>query len=140
MSFRLPVALSLAWAIALPASATASVMAIGAGAFGAGATLTTFTGVADGTGVLTLALFDGTTAVGSLSFDGTPDPTFTGGFAGLLSTAPFDRVELTFDTSAVPAFAIDDIRTATVPEPALLVLFGVGLSAVALHRRRARRR
>src|SRR5262249_13831411 len=38
----------------------------------------------------TINLFNGATNVGSLSYNGVPDPTFTGGFAGIHSTIPFN--------------------------------------------------
>jgi hypothetical protein len=197
-------------------TASASVIGIGVGAFGPGSTLTTFTGLADGTevngltvdgilfqyslgngavvidggpgvtnnisppnivsignntGVLTLtlpsfvdtfgygfavlstvalpvgttiSLFDGVTPVGSLSYGAVPDPIFAGGFAGIQSTILFNRVQLTFNSTDAPAFAVDNIRTATtsvVPEPASLLLLGAGLSALgATARRRTRSR
>jgi hypothetical protein len=177
-------------AIFIP-NAQASVIAVGVGAFGAGSTLTTFTGLADGTevnglnvngilfsyslgngnlaidggpgttaniappnvvaignpsGILTMtfsgqaslfgfgyallntgavtnatsiALFQGATPVGGLSYNSVPDPAFSGGFAGISSTIPFDRAQVTFNSVAAPSFALDNIRTATtaaVPE------------------------
>jgi hypothetical protein len=65
----------------------------------------------------TIALFLGANPVGSLSYAGVPDPTFTGGFAGIQSTLPFDRVQLTFNSTVAPAFAVDNVRFAAIPEP-----------------------
>ena len=71
----------------------------------------------------TISLFSGTTNVGSLSYDGAPDPFFTGGFAGIRSTVPFDRVAITFNATAAPAFALDNIRlTPAIPEPSTTLL------------------
>lgn len=78
----------------------------------------------------TIALYSGATNVGTLSYDGVPDPLFTGGFAGIQSTIPFDSVQLSFDAALAPAFALDNIRiAATIPEPStlLLVLGGAAL-------------
>lgn len=83
----------------------------------------------------TISLFNGATLVGSGSYDGAPDPTFIGGFAGIQSTVPFDRVQLTFDTSNSVAFALDNIRTNSVPEPSLLLLFATGVGAIYRRRR-----
>jgi hypothetical protein len=51
-----------------------------------------------------------------------PDPSFTGGFAGIQSTLAFDRVAVTFNSVAAPAFALDNIRIASIPEPATIML------------------
>lgn len=89
----------------------------------------------------TISIFDGGTPLGTLSYNGSLDPIFAGGFAGLLSTLPFDRVQLTF-TAAVPAFAIDNVRiapaaTPAIPEPSTLLLTLSGAVGVvrALRRR-----
>ena len=58
----------------------------------------------------TISLFNGATAVGSMSYNGLPDPVFIGGFAGIQSTLPFNRATLTF-TNFAAAFAVDNIRT-----------------------------
>jgi len=196
----------------LASSALASTISVGPGAFGAGSTLTTFTGLANGTevngltingigfsyslgngqvlidggpgptndiappnivsvgndsGVLTLtlssfvdtfgygyallnggplsnattiSLFNGATSVGSLSYNSTPGPLFSGGFAGIQSTVAFNIVKVTFDSFDAPAFAIDDIRTfstaSSVPEPSTISLLGTGLGAFLLCCRR----
>jgi len=78
----------------------------------------------------TISLFSGTTSVGSLSYSGAPDPAFTGGFAGIESTIPFDRVALTFESTQSLAFAVDNIRFVTVtniPEPSTVLLAAAGL-------------
>lgn len=90
----------------------------------------------------TITLFNGVTNVGTLSFNGVVDPLFTGGFAGVFSTVAFDRVQLTFNSVAAPAFALDNIRISTnpVPEPATILLLSSGLVAVGENLRRRRRR
>jgi len=57
---------------------------------------------------LTITLFDGVTDVGSLTYGGSPDPTFTGGFAGIQSSIAFNSAEITFDHGI--AFAVDNIQ------------------------------
>ena len=88
----------------------------------------------------TITLFSGATNLGALSYNGVSDPTFTGGFAGIQSTVRFDRVQLTFNSVAAPAFAADNIRfadtTSTVPEPNTLVLMITGLVGLAFVRSR----
>lgn len=87
----------------------------------------------------TITLFNGSTNVGSLSFPGSPDPTFTGGFAGLTSTLPFNVVDLTFNSVNAPAFAADNFvfaNTSTVPEPETFGLVASGfLGLIAMKRR-----
>ncbi|WP_234800433.1 PEP-CTERM sorting domain-containing protein [Luteitalea pratensis] len=81
----------------------------------------------------TIRLFSGATDVGSLSYAGAPDPVFTGGFAGIQSTLLFNRVELTFNAVAAPAFALDNIRTSTaanVPEPGTMLLLTASLAVL----------
>ena len=105
-----------------------------ADAFGYGFAILTFTPVASAT---TVSLFNGVSAVGSLSFGGTPDPLFSGGFAGIQSTLPFNRVQVIFNSGAASAFALDNVRTRapTVPEPGSVRLIGLG-AGVLLRRRR----
>ena len=91
----------------------------------------------------TFSLFNGTTLVGSQSFSATPDLVVPGGFAGVRSTLPFNRVEATFNSAASLAFALDNIRrgpaVAAVPEPISAVLLGMGLLAILRARTRRRK-
>ena len=75
----------------------------------------------------TINLSSGQNPVGSLSFSGVPDPSNPGGFAGVFSTIPFDRVTVTFSPSIL-AYAVDNLRfaTAAIPEPSSLVLMAIG--------------
>jgi len=73
-----------------------------------------------------ISLFDNSAALGSLSYAATGDPTFAGGFAGIASTIPFNRVVLTFDSVDAPAFAVDNFVFATVPEPSTILLIVTG--------------
>jgi len=86
-----------------------------------------------------VSLFNDATAVGSLSYNGVPDPIFAGGFAGIQSTLEFNRVQLRFNPGPA-AFAVDNIRFANVttvtPEPATLALVLTGLFGITSFRRR----
>jgi len=90
----------------------------------------------------TINLFSGAVNVGTLSYNGVPDPTFSGGFAGIQSTVPFNRVELTFNSTAAPAFALDNVRyastsTPAIPEPSSIALVLTGIAGLLWQRRRA---
>jgi hypothetical protein len=81
-----------------------------------------------------IGLFSGSTSVGSLSFTGlAADPNGAGGFAGVLSTIPFDRAIVTFSQSNI-AYAVDNIRfsPAAVPEPSSLTLLSPGALCAAV--------
>lgn len=107
---------------------------------GYGFALSTATTVTNAT---TVQLFDAlNNSLGSLSFNGSPDPFFTGGFAGVGNDVPFSRAEVTF---AAPApfvrFAFDNLQYGAgdalpVPEPGTLLLFTAGMAAVAMKKRR----
>ena len=87
----------------------------------------------------TISLFSGATPLGTLSYNGVPDPTFTGGFAGIQSTITFDRVAVTFNSVAAPAFALDNVLIATAPEPSMLpLLLGSIIGGFVYCRRRTR--
>ena len=83
-----------------------------------------------------VTLYSGADLVGILDFDGVPDPVFAGGFAGVRSTVPFDRVDISFDPSA-QAFALDDVRFgAAIPEPSTFLLTFAGVAGLFWHVRR----
>jgi len=104
--------------------------------FGYGYAILTTSPVADAT---TISVFSGATLLGSLSYAGLPDPQFTGGFAGIQSTIPFDRVEVVFNSSAAGAFALDNI-VSNIPEPSTMFLvLTSGIAGLLWRRRRARK-
>jgi len=83
----------------------------------------------------TITLFDGASNVGALTYGGTPDPQFAGGFAGIQSSTAFNRVELVFNSVDALGFAVDNIRFANVtavPEPRTVVLLGTVLGVLAI--------
>jgi PEP-CTERM motif len=89
----------------------------------------------------TISLLSGNTPVGSLSYLGIPDPSFTGGFAGIQSTIPFDVVDVMFNSAVAPAFALDNVRVANsaVPEPTTLLLLVTGMGLFLIRQLRNRR-
>jgi hypothetical protein len=88
---------------------------------------------------LTIQLFDDSvvpnTLVGALSFDAysdgdTLDPwSRLGGFAGIASTLPFNRVNVTFNRN-VSTVAVDNFRVTAVPEPSMLLMLALGVPAL----------
>jgi hypothetical protein len=114
-----PIPPAVALTLNLPAPATQ---------FGYGYAIATLGVVPNAT---TIELFSGGISVGTLSYTGSPDPTFAGGFAGIQSTVPFDRARITFSQPTAPAFLVDNVRfnRAAVPEPLSVAVFG-GLVAV----------
>ena len=86
----------------------------------------------------TISVYNGTSFLGSLSYTGTIDPVFTGGFAGLQSTSLFDRVDVTFNSAVAPAFALDNVELATVPEPSTTLTTLLSGAALLWWRRRKR--
>jgi len=88
------------------------------------------------TNATTISVYNGATLLGSLSYTGTSDPLFTGGFAGLQSTSPFNRVDITFNSTAAPAFALDNVLLAAVPEPSMTLVMLSGAVLLVLRRRR----
>jgi hypothetical protein len=83
----------------------------------------------------TITLFSGNTPVGSLVYSSNYDNYIPGGFAGIGSTIPFNRVAIDFSIKA-GEFQVDNIHIAyetpgVIPEPGtlLLVTSGIGLLA-----------
>ena len=74
------------------------------------------------TNATTISVFSGATFLGSLSYNAVADPSLVGGFAGVQSTLPFDRVSVNFPGNA--AFGVDNIRIGIVntPEPSTMLL------------------
>ena len=87
--------------------------------FGYGYAILNDSAVANST---TISVFSGASLLGSLSYNGVPDPVFAGGFAGIQSTTPFNRVDVTFNSSAATAFALDNVEINYVPEPSTMFL------------------
>jgi hypothetical protein len=100
--------------------------------FGYGYAILSINTVVDAT---TIDLFLGANNVGTLAYTGAPDPIFAGGFAGIQSTVPFDRVELTFNSTSAPAFAVDNITFSSVPETATMLLTAGAIALLGILRR-----
>jgi hypothetical protein len=88
---------------------------------------------------LTITLFNGATNLGSLTYGGTPDPQFDGGFAGIGSTIGFTEARISFGPTAIQ-YAIDNVAAGNaappaVPEPGT-ALAGVALLGLCGMRRR----
>lgn len=106
--------------------------------FGFGFALQGTTSVAN---AVTLTLFSGATNLGSLAFAGAPDPTFTGGYAGIGNDTFFDRVEISFNPNT-QGFAVDNFSArAAVPETGgtllMLLTSAAPVGLFALLRRRS---
>jgi hypothetical protein len=85
----------------------------------------------------TITLFNGNTSVGSLVYSSFYDAGFPGGFAGIGSTVPFNRVALDFSTEAT-VFGVDNIVYQTpgaIPEPGTLLLVASGIGGLLAGRR-----
>jgi hypothetical protein len=85
---------------------------------------------------VTVELFDAlNTSLGSLSFVGSPDPSFIGGFAGVASSTSFSRAEVSFNGGS--RFALDNLQATAVPEPSGAALFATAMLVIrtALRRR-----
>ncbi len=80
----------------------------------------------------TISLFSGSTFINALTYAAVPDPLFAGGFAGIQSTDAFDRVEISFNADAAPAFGFNQVILANtssqVPEPQAIFLVLTGVS------------
>ena len=91
-----------------------------------------------------LSIFAGATPLGSLSYTATPDASVPGGFAGIRSTVPFNRVEATFNSVSAVSFALDNVRrgpaVAAVPEPTIVALLGTGVLGMIVGARARRSR
>ena len=90
----------------------------------------------------TINLFNGATPVGTLSYNGVSDPNFSGGFAGISSTLAFNRAQLTFNSVAAPAFALDNLTFAAtgVPEPSTTTMIATGIAVLFWRRSVAARK
>jgi hypothetical protein len=97
--------------------------------FGYGYILLSQSTVPEGT---TITLFSGATNVGSLSYTGVPDPYYSGGFAGIQSTTPFDNVKVVFNATQVNIWVFDNVmfNSAAIPESSTVVLMGFGFVVV----------
>jgi hypothetical protein len=88
------------------------------------------------TNATTINLFNGATPVGSLSFSGVLAPNFAGGFAGISSALPFNRAQLTFNSVAATAFAVDNVTFAeAASEPSTILLVAAGMGVLLWRRR-----
>jgi hypothetical protein len=96
--------------------------------FGYGFVLLFDSDLADATRI---TLFDGSTSVGTLSYDAEVDPLFAGGFAGIQSTIPFNIIVLTFDSTSAQSFALDNLMLASdIPEPTSFLFVAAGVLGI----------
>jgi hypothetical protein len=103
--------------------------------FGFGFALLADQELSDGASV---SVFSGVQLLGTLTFPAIRDPAWPGGFAGLFSSAAFDRVDLRFNSTDSFAFAADNFRVSAVPEPTPWTLAAAGAVLLALRARRVR--
>lgn len=96
--------------------------------FGYGFAILTSGDVSDATSI---ELFSGLTSLGSLTFPGTSDPIFTGGFAAIRSTTPFDRAQLSF-SGVGAAFAVDNIRFGVPDSGSTLLSFAMAVAVLGI--------
>jgi hypothetical protein len=85
---------------------------------------------------LTVSVLNSGNPLGSLDYGGDNDPSFTGGFAGIQSSAAFNEVQVTFAQSNAPGFLLGNIIQAGVPEPGTLFLVPGCALLFVLRRRR----
>jgi hypothetical protein len=79
----------------------------------------------------TISLFAGQTVIGNISFTGTPDPQFAGGFAGVASKSPFDRAVISFSDLG-DAFAVDNVTFASgvSEQGTTMILLSIGMGVL----------
>jgi hypothetical protein len=86
----------------------------------------------------TIELFASSAPVGSISFTGTPDPIFTGGYGGVASDTPFDRAVLTFSDvgDALRSIMWPLLRTELRTKDRGVILLSAGVSVLLFRRTR----
>jgi hypothetical protein len=89
----------------------------------------------------TITLFSGATNIGSLSYTAVRDPNYSGGFAGIQSTIPFDSVRVEFNATMAHIWVIDNVtfNSAGIPESSTVILIGFGFIVLGCLRRELKR-